>query len=955
VIRRNPIVLAAAVLALAAPAAAQAEGLEIVPGSPKVTALNATGTVDTQAGSHPESFVVGFELKTDESGDTIGGEMRDVIVNLPPGFIGNPQAMPRCTHQQFEGALPHCSGSTQVGVLKANVSGLGETVSPVYNLTPPPGVAVQFGVEIFSWIPLQFSSVRSEDGYGLSVSAPNLPFELNAVTETIWGTPSDKSHDPERVCADVATGAIRGCSAQGQSPPFLTLPTSCGEAVTSINIDSKQDPGRYMEIQAPFRDAAGNPAPVSGCNGVPFSPKISSQPTTKLAENPSGLDFELKLPNQGLLGSGAISETQPKKTVVTLPEGVTVNPSLAEGISTCGQAQYAAEKIDTPAGAGCPETSKLGSVIAQSPLLEEPVEGSVYLAAPYENPFGTLTALYLVARAPERGILVKQAGRVDFDPASGQITTTFDNLPPIPYSSFKLHFREGARAPLATPQACGEYRTLAKMIPFSASSEAEAITREASFQIERGAEGGPCPAAGTPPFHPGLIAGSINNAAGRYSPFNVRMFRNDSEQEISHFSIKLPPGISGKLAGVPYCPEANIAAAKARENTSHGGQEELNSPSCPAASEVGHSLVGVGVGSALTYVPGKIYLAGPYHGSNLSILAITAAKVGPFDVGTVVVRQALRIDPESAEVSIDGATSDPIPHIIAGIPVHLRDIRAYVDRPDFVLNPTSCKPTSTASTLLGSGTNFATEADDQPVTVTTRYQAADCASLPFGPKLALSLKGGTKRGQTPALKAVLTAKKGEANTGAAQITLPHSEFLEQAHIGTVCTRVQFKEGKVPGEKCPPASVYGRAEAITPILGEPLKGPVYLRSSSHPLPDLVATLHNAQVDIALAGRIDSVQNGRIRNTFEAVPDAPVSKFTLEMKGGKKGLLVNSTDLCKRTNRALSHFTGQNGKVSDTNPVLVAQGCKGKAKKKKKAGAKPKAGKRAAKRLALRSAW
>jgi hypothetical protein len=248
---------------------------------------------------------------------------------------------------------------------------------------------------------------------------------------------------------------------------------------------------------------------------------------------------------------------------------------------------------------------------------------------------------------------------------------------------------------------------------------------------------------------------------------------------------------------------------------------------------------------------------------------------------------------------------------------------------------------------LGSGLNFATEADDQPVTVTTRFQAADCASLPFGPKLSLSLKGGTKRGATPAFKAVLTASKGEANTGAAQITLPHSEFLEQAHIGTVCTRVQFKEGKVPGEKCPPASVYGRAEAITPILSEPLKGPVYLRSSSHPLPDLVATLHNAQVDIALAGRIDSVKNGRIRNTFEAVPDAPVSKFTLEMQGGKKGLLVNSTNLCKATNRALSHFTGQNGKVSDTNPVVVPQGCK-KAKKK------PKSKQRRAGRLAL-SAW
>src|ERR1700709_70208 len=471
VIARKTIALAILLVAMAAPAAAQAEGLEVVPGSAKVTALNANGTVDTQAGSHPDSFITSFELKTDESGHTIGGEMRDVIVNLPPGFIGNPQAMPRCTHQQFEGSTPRCSGSTQVGMLRTNIKGLGEVINPVYNLTPPSGVAAQFGVAIFNWVPLQFASVRTEEGYGLSVSAPNIPFQLNSVSETIWGTPSDKSHDPERVCADIAGGAIHGCSAQGQNPPFLTLPTSCGEAITSINIDSKQDPGNYQEIPVPFRDAAGNPAPVSGCNGVPFSPKISSQPTTKLTENPSGLDFELKLPNQGLLGSGAISETEPKKTVVTLPEGFTVNPSLAEGISTCSEAQYRSEQIDTPAGAGCPEASKLGSVIAQSPLLEEPVEGSVYLATPYENPFGTLTALYLVARAPERGVMVKQAGKVELNESTGQITTTFDNLPPIPYSSFKLHFREGARAPLATPPACGAYQTTASFNPSSASHD----------------------------------------------------------------------------------------------------------------------------------------------------------------------------------------------------------------------------------------------------------------------------------------------------------------------------------------------------------------------------------------------------------------------------------------------------------------------------------------------------
>jgi len=322
----------------------------------------------------------------------------------------------------------------------------------------------------------------------------------------------------------------------------------------------------------------------------------------------------------------------------------------------------------------------------------------------------------------------------------------------------------------------------------------------------------------------------------------------------------------------------------------------------------------------LTYGPGKIYLAGPYNGSALSIAAITAAKVGPFDLGTVVIRQALKINPETAEVFIDSANSDPIPHIIDGIVVHARDIRAYVDRPEFVLNPTSCARTSTASTVLGSGLDFSADADDNPITVTSPFQAADCASLGFKPKLDLRLFGGTKRGDNPRFQAVLTARRGDANIGSAQVTLPHSEFLDNEHIKTVCTRVQFNSGVVPGENCPRASIYGYAKAITPVLDEPIEGPVFLRSSSHPLPDLVAALHSGKININLDGRIDSISNGRIRNTFEAVPDAPVTKFTLTMQGGKKGLLVNSADLCKARHRAIVSFTGQNGKVSNSGPAL-----------------------------------
>jgi hypothetical protein len=922
------VLVTSAVLVI--PAGARAD-FGLVPGSFKVTAENRDGTVDLQASSHPYSFTVHFDLKTAPGGHTEGGALRDVLVNLPPSFVGNPRAVARCPRQEFEGIAPSCPPSTAVGVLHANVVGNGEIAVPIYNLAPPPGQASQFGSSVINLNAFQNASVRTEDGYGITVTAPNIPKEITSVTETIWGVPADPSHDAER------GGAVE------QGPPiasdapllsFLTLPASCqSPQETTLELDSKLNPGVFVREMAETLDSGGNPAPMSGCEAVPFQPKIASQPTTRLASNPSGLDFELKLPNQGLLSPGGITETEPRKAVVTLPEGVSINPSLAEGVGICSQAQYKSEQIDSPAGAGCPEASKLGSVIAQSPLLEEPIEGSLYLAAPYENPFGSLGALYMVARAPERGILVKQAGKVEFDSETGQITTTFENLPPLPFSSFKLHFREGARAPLATPSACGEYQTVSSLTPFSAKDDSEALTTTAAFQIERGADGGACPTAGLPPFRPGLIAGSINNAAGRFSPFNLRLFRTDAEQEINRFSIKLPPGVVANLAGVPFCSEAQIAAATARTGP-HGGQEELEAPSCPTASEIGHSLAGAGVGSALAYAPGKIYLAGPYHGSAISIAAITAAKVGPFDLGTVVVRQALRVNTETGEVFIDATGSDPIPHIIAGVPVHLRDIRAYVDRPEFVLNPSSCETTSTASTLLGSGLDFASEADNNPVVVSTRFQAADCAALPFKPKLGLRLKGSTKRGGNPSLTTHLAMNGfGEAGLAYAQVALPRSEFLDNSHIGTVCTRVQFRQGEVPGENCPAASVYGHASARTPILDAPLEGPIYLRSSEHKLPDLVLALHHAEINVSLVGRVDSVKGGGLRNTFEFIPDAPVTSADLIFDGAAKGLLENSTNICKGKHLATVKLKGHNGKVSNYKAPLKAS-CAKKHKKSKR---------------------
>jgi hypothetical protein len=402
---------------------------------------------------------------------------------------------------------------------------------------------------------------------------------------------------------------------------------------------------------------------------------------------------------------------------------------------------------------------------------------------------------------------------------------------------------------------------------------------------------------------------------------------------MTHFSIKLPPGLVGKLAGVPFCPDSAIAQAKARERIG-GGKEEQARPSCPAASQIGRTLVGAGVGSVLTYVPGKVYLAGPNHGDPLSIVAITSGVVGPFDIGTVAVREALEINPETAEVFIDSTGSDPIPHIVDGVATHIRDLRTYVDLPQFTLNPTDCDRTSTASTVLGAGLDFVSEVDDNPITVATPFQVADCAALPFGPKLSLKLLGGTTRGSHPAFRARLKMHGiGEAAIERAQVTLPKSEFIENSHFDTICTRVQFNAGEGNGAQCPAGSIYGKAKAITPLLDEALEGPVFLRSSEHQLPDLVVALSTPDgIAFNLVGRVDSVKGGGIRNTFEAAPDAPVSEFVLTMQGGKKGLFVNSTNVCRGTHRAKLALDAHNGKSLDSRPALKAS-C-GKSRKRAK---------------------
>ena len=942
--RFAPILAAAlAGLALFAAPAQGAFGLSDF----EVAITNEDGSPATQAGSHPFKVTTYFSINfTGEKAEAIvEGKVRDALFEQVAGLVGDATGVQGCSMAEFLSSV--CSLETVVGLQAPSIftPTFFEEPGPIFSLSPPPGAAVRLGWKVRS-VPIVVDlGIEHAPEYKVLKTGPdyNAIAATRGVNQTValfrsivelWGVPGDPAHDLVRgpECtgnAEVPKGGKRierltrvpPCPSNAPELPFLTLPRSCeGPAITRFEVRSWQEP------DVPVTGFHEGPA-FTGCEkpAALFSPGVTSRATTDSAETGTGLDFSISFDDEGLKNPDGIAQSDIEKAVVTLPEGVTVNPSIGEGLGVCSPADLDRETLASAPGEGCPNSSKIGTVEVVSPLVSEAVKGSVFLApqddpatseAGAENPFDSLIAFYIVLKSPKLGILVKQPAKVEPDPRTGQLITTVDDIPQIPFSDFSFHFREGQRAPLISPPVCGTHTTVAKLTPRADPSQVRTVP--SSFEITRGVGGGPCPSGGIPPFNPSFQAGSLNNNAGSFSTFLMRLLRNDGEQNMTKFSSTLPPGLLGKLAGVSKCPNAAILDAKAKT-----GRAEQAAPSCPANSRIGGTLAGAGVGSALTYVPGQIYLAGPYKGAPLSVVAITPALAGPFDAGTVVVRIALDLNPVTAQVEVKGAASDPIPHILKGIPLKLRDLRVKVDRPKFTLNPTSCDASATKATLFGSFLDLFSAADDVPVSLSSRHQIANCSRLGFKPALRLKLKGGTKRGDHPALRAVLRPRPGDANFGGATVTLPRSAFLDQAHIRTICTRVQYA-----ADKCPPGSIYGHARAFTPLLDEPLEGPVYLRSSNNKLPDLVVSLQGI-VDIDVSSRIDSHKGG-IRSTFAAVPDAPLSKFVLTMKGGRKGLIVNSRNLCAGKSRVKARFVGQNGKLRRLRPLLKPE-CGGGTKR------------------------
>jgi hypothetical protein len=830
-------------------------------------ARGADGTIDEGAASHPSALDIHFAVNRLKSGEP-DGALHTVQIDLPPGFLGNALAVPRCPPADFVGNTGYCGGATQVGILRGVLTGLGRIAIPVYNLAPSPGYAAAFGglVQGNRFVE-QLKLVGTGHGGSTRLTA-TLPLSPGVadVEEEIWGVPADPAHDPERTCRGDADLAVADC-AIGAEVPFLTLPASCAEPMRATLAATSYGPPPFTAVAtAVARDTGGNPLSLLGCEDVPFEPRLDAA-TEGAALAPTALQIGLEVAqHEGVALSGS---AQVGALEIELPKGVALNPSAGSWLAGCSPAEIGLESASDvePAAfdesaAECPPSARLGSVTLQTPLVDHDLSGAIYLATPTANPLAARYAIYLVIEDEATGTLLKIPGRLDADSADGRLTAVVPDLPPLPFSKLELEFEGGPRAPLVDPPSCGKYTTEATFTPTTAPF-APAVTRSSHFTVSSGAFGAPCP----PPeaqrnAAPSFRAGTEATRAGGDSPLVIQLSREATDQRFGSFDVTLPPGLIADLGSVPV------------------------------GAPVGSVRVDAGLGSPLA-LDGTVYLGGPYDGAPYSLEIVVPAQAGPFDLGTIVQRAAVSVDPVTAQISV---RADPLPQILAGVPLELRGLTLDLDRPGFVRNPTSCEPMA----IGGS----ATSSLGQAAPLSERFQVGDCAKLPFKPKLGLRFSGALGRNGHPAVRGVLSGNPRGAALASVGFSLPADELLDLRHLRGLCPR-----GVAPAS-CPSDSRLGTLRLESPFLDGPVKGPVYIRVPSHRLPDFSAELRSGRLRFVLNGRATS-HNGRFGVSFGSLPDIPLSKAVLDLPGGRGGIVVNSRSLCSRPGTATATATAHNG--------------------------------------------
>jgi hypothetical protein len=896
-------------------------------------ATSVEGVADTQAGSHPYDLTVAMAFNNEVVNSAhevipAGGEARTIDVKLPPGLVGNPTAVPRCSRQLFDDgeiALENgkgCPASSDIGSVEVGAKGVNEAAFPVFNITPPPGVAALFGFDITGGIPVLLEArVRSGGNYGITEHVQNAPQRQPIYTSvTIWGVPSEASHGSERRGASEGPGA--------STTPFLTLPTSCVESqefdVEEINTWQEED---MVPAGRPFftHDTAGQPLGFTGCESlVHFEPTMSIAPDTIAADSPAGLSAELRVPQgvnpEGLATSGL------RDTTVTLPVGMAINPGEATGLTAClpgqgpghddlpaSRSEGESEAWDGPPE--CSSSSKVGTVQITTPLLPDTLEGSVYVLQSDPPDVKILLA------ASGDGVNVKLIGDVHENETTGRLTTTFDETPDTPITEFKLSFSGGAQAALITPPTCGVYTTSSLLEPWSGLQSALV---EGQFGIDVGPEGAPC--ANPLPFHPSFTAGSTTDQAGGYTSFSMLLQRSDGQQRIGRLEFQAPKGLLGMITAVPLCREPQAAAG-----------------TCPAVSQIGNTVIGSGAGPYPLFIPqagqppAPIYLTEGYGGAPYGLSIVVPVIAGPFNLGVEVVRAQIEVDPHTAQVTV---ATNTLPQIIKGIPTDLRSIYAVIDRPGFMFNPTDCSPMSI--------TGAATSTEGATAPLGSHFQVGSCQVLKFKPNFKVSTSGKTSRAGGASLNVKIvypTTPLGDnqatsqANIARARVELPKRLPSRLTTLQKACRAAVFEANPA---SCPATSVVGHATAVTPVLPLALTGPAYFVShGGEAFPSLVVVLQGNGVTVDLVGTTVISSKGITSNTFKEVPDVPVTSFELMLPQGPYSALAANGNLCKGQLLMPTEFVGQNGSAIHQSTKISVTGCpkakkQAKAKKKRKRG-------------------
>ena len=941
-------------LLLAAPVLAAGPGFGLQSFEASVTekptveqqAKHEPGSPDVQAGSHPYELTTGFVMNEAEfeAGSrkflAVGGGVKDAEVELPPGFVGNPDATPKCSYTEF--LAEECPNDTAVGEATSgivttngfvsnrtgrNVNQVEYFTDPVYNVEPPGGVPAELGFVAGSASPvLVDASVRTGRDYGITVGSRNITEAIlpSSVKVTVWGVPADPVHDRLRGSClgqdldsreqienrgephneeesvreeEEAHGeqpqAPAACPAGVPPEPFLTNPTSCGEArEVKLGVDSWNDPGNFATGENVVSKSVALPQ-IMGCEKLNFSPTLTVTPDGEAGSTPTGLNVDVRVPQESTKNPDGLGEADMKNTTVTLPAGVQISPSAADGLQACSPAQIGFERVNaqsgeqeyTPEKPSCPDASKIATVRIKTPLLEEELSGSVYLAAPQnflagplENPFGSLVAFYLVAEAQAVGVLVKLAGDVSLNPETGQISTTIKDIPQFPVSEANFEFYGTDRAPLATPALCGAYDTESSFEPWSQTAT---VHPPASFRVTSGPNGAPC--SDPLPFSPALVSGSTNINAGSFSDLTTTLGREDGQQNIQQVTLHYPPGLSGVLSGVKLC-----------------GEAEANAGTCGPESLIGETIVSVGLGNdPFTVTGGKVYLTGPYQGAPFGLSIVNPANAGPFTLQEglpVVVRAKIEIDPHTAALTVTtntAAQGHAIPSMIEGIPLQIKHVNVTINRPGFTFNPTSCNPKQVTGTI--------DSAEDASAPVSFPFQVTNCASLKFAPGFKVSTQGKTSKADGASLTATVTYPYGPqgtyADVASVKVELPKQLPSRLTTLQKACTAVQFNTNPAG---CPSPSVIGHAVVHTPLLPVPLEGPaIFVSNGGEAFPNLIMVLQGYGVKVDLVGDTFISKAGVTSTTFKTVPDQPFSSFELTLPEGPYSALTANGSLCAPT--------------------------------------------------------